>query len=210
MRYVRQSFHRGPAHTDLVSTKAYYLPLLPGYAPNVNVRSSAPSKSPGTRAMLSKMTEAEEYGYDGSYFTPAVANLESHEHDGYISTSPQAHYRTDRMESDTEAEGETAASEMEDSMRTPPPPKPNPQPKSYSKARATMTAPFDEQVAEVVVFDYGVVVFLGMEQAQERNILEDLLEAGLCIRPREEDDWEIEQCHYVVSMMYCIVSLGWH
>lgn len=47
----------------------YHLPLLPGYGPHANVRSSVPAKTPGGRTMLSRMSEAEEYGYEGTYFT---------------------------------------------------------------------------------------------------------------------------------------------
>ena len=54
-------------------------------------------------------------------------------------------------------------------------------------------------MAEVVFFSYGVAVFFGLEEAQERDILDDLESAGVWIRKREEDDWEIEECHFAVS-----------
>ena len=46
----------------------YHLPLLPGYSQEANVRSSLPPKTPGGKTMLGNMTDAEELGYEGTYF----------------------------------------------------------------------------------------------------------------------------------------------
>ena len=59
----------------------------------------------------------------------------------------------------------------------------------------------DDNVAEVIFFDYGVAVFFGLDEGQERCILEDLDHAGIVKRGFKEDDWEVEECHYAVSSL---------
>ena len=53
------------------------------------------------------------------------------------------------------------------------------------------------KVGEVVFFDYGVTVFFGLTEREERDILEDCESAGVWSRPLREDDWEVEECHHV-------------
>ncbi|TEB34374.1 DUF155-domain-containing protein [Coprinellus micaceus] len=53
-----------------------------------------------------------------------------------------------------------------------------------------------DNVGEVVFFDYGVVVFFGLAEPHERDILEDIEEAGIVRRLIPEDEWEIEECHF--------------
>jgi uncharacterized Rmd1/YagE family protein len=60
----------------------------------------------------------------------------------------------------------------------------------------------DEAVAEVVFFEYGVVVFFGLEEGHEIGILEDIGNAGILRRPIVEDDWEIEECHFTVGVFH--------
>ena len=65
----------------------YHLPLLPGYGPNANIRSSLPAKLPTGKSILAQLSEAEEDGYQGTYFnTPHKSDdiLEG----GYISGTP--------------------------------------------------------------------------------------------------------------------------
>jgi len=40
-------------------------------------------------------------------------------------------------------------------------------------------------------------VFFGFEEAQERDVLEDFDRAMICVRPRPEERWEVETCHYI-------------
>jgi len=54
----------------------------------------------------------------------------------------------------------------------------------------------EEDVAEVVFFEYGVVVFFGLEEQQEKSVLEDIENAGIMKQKIKEDDWEIEECHF--------------
>jgi len=39
-------------------------------------------------------------------------------------------------------------------------------------------------------------VFFGLEERHEKDILEDIANAGIVKRPIEEDDWEIDECHF--------------
>jgi uncharacterized Rmd1/YagE family protein len=174
----------------------YHLPLLPGYGPGSNIRSSAPPQTAKAAAMQSRMSEAEENGYQGTYFTadgePSVGL------DGFISTSP-ADSRNKTFES--EAEGEGAREE------------PQSTPVIAGEQRAEKphvvreflkppeVVPVDEDVGEVVFFDYGVVVFFGLEEGQERSILDDLASAEVFKRLIVEDDWEIEECHFEVHII---------
>ncbi len=52
------------------------------------------------------------------------------------------------------------------------------------------------RVADVVFFAYGVTVFFGLSEREEREILDDCASAGGWIGGLNEDDWEIESCHY--------------
>src|ERR1700731_28680 len=73
-------------------TKMYRLPLLPGYGPNTSVRSSALQKSKNRTSPVSQLTDAEETGYQGSYFIP---HAEETREDGYITTSSPVERRND-------------------------------------------------------------------------------------------------------------------
>lgn len=59
----------------------------------------------------------------------------------------------------------------------------------------------EDSIAEVIFFEYGVAVFFGLDEGQERSILEDLDNAGIVKRGLKEDDWEVEECHYAVSSL---------
>jgi uncharacterized Rmd1/YagE family protein len=56
----------------------------------------------------------------------------------------------------------------------------------------------DDNVGQVVFFEYGVVVFFGLTEKQEYTILEDVEGAGVFKQKLKEDDWEVEECHFVV------------
>lgn len=58
------------------------------------------------------------------------------------------------------------------------------------------------QIAEAVFFSYGVSIFFGFQEDEERAVMEDLDAAGGWIRGLEEDDWEVEEFHYAVSSIY--------
>lgn len=159
----------------------YHLPLLPGYGLHSNIRSSAPTaSSSGEGDVLHHLSEAEEIGYQGTYFTsasPQEAGL-----DGYM-TNPELSPLL------------TATREI------PPDPQRQPLPrrKAHKKKKPTVDPVNYDSVAEVVFFSYGVAVFFGWEEGQEQSILEDLDGAGIMKRKMIQENWEIEECHYVTD-----------
>ena len=64
------------------------------------------------------------------------------------------------------------------------------------------------EVAEVIYFAYGVVVFFGPTESQERSFIDDIESAGILVRKFEEDAWEIEEFHYVVSDLRLLHKLA--
>lgn len=57
------------------------------------------------------------------------------------------------------------------------------------------------QVAEAVFFSYGVSVFFGFQADEEREIMADCEAAGVWQQGLSEDDWEIEEFHYIVCVL---------
>jgi uncharacterized Rmd1/YagE family protein len=219
----------------------YHLPLLPGYGPNANVRSSAPSKMKTGRSFLAHLSEAEENGYQGTYFTtptPQADNL-----GGYISSSSPVEPRKSsarhhflppvdlpvphlppHAETDNETDLDVSGFATEPEIETPyseqlpgetpqqldidPGAETDPGPGIYNRWKppreevpSEASKRSDDDVAEVVFFEYGVVVFFGLAEDQERDILEDIDNAGIMKRKIEEEDWEIEECHFTVSQL---------
>lgn len=52
-------------------------------------------------------------------------------------------------------------------------------------------------IAEAVFFSYGVSVFFGFQAGEERTIMSDCEAAGTWQQPVDEDDWEVDEFHYV-------------
>lgn len=170
----------------------YQLPLLPGYVPGVNVRSSAAAHSPSGESFVADLTEAEENGYDGNYFTShGASSYDTNE--GYIPSSPE----TVRQVPPALGESQPALS----------PDVPS-EPQRYEQPpKRRKRSPSVYNRAEVVIFSYGVVVFFGLEQEHERAILEDLDNAGTLSRKLKESEWEIEECHFEVwPPLYCATN----
>ncbi|KAF9007662.1 DUF155-domain-containing protein, partial [Hymenopellis radicata] len=188
--YLKREHNVSPRVFDEALYAMYHLPLLPGYGPNSNIRSSAPSHADAGNAILSRLSEAEENGYQGTYFTGA--NEDTTHRDGYISSSPVT-TRTfsarntyePETPSEAEAEATTAVSDAEPEEITSP---------RITRRQTTASAP--EDVAEVVFFEYGVVVFFGLNESQEQGVLEDMENANILMRKISDDDWEVEECHY--------------
>lgn len=180
----------------------YHLPVLPGYGPAVKVRSSMPAPSHTRR--LSRMSQAEEDGYTGSYFIPGRSPEQGFSHDGYIARSLTNSPPIDRRTRDLEEnEVENESREREFLVDTP-------LVAAQSPALAPPTAPVSEprtpvaagdDAAEIVFFAYGVAVFFGFDEMQERDILEDVHSAGTVKGAQAENEWKIEECHYAVSRL---------
>ncbi|CAE6423574.1 unnamed protein product [Rhizoctonia solani] len=163
--FLKREHGVAPRVVDEAVYAVYHLPLLPGYGQHVNIRSSPVVKSPGGKSILSKMSEAEEYGYDGTYFAAGSPdNRFSLEGGGYISSSPPTSRKPQRKAPRIQYQVDSTSDEND--------------------------------IADVIFFDYGVVVFFGLEETQEQDILEDLHNAGIMQGRRSEGDWEMEECHY--------------
>ena len=177
----------------------YHLPLLPGYGPAAKVRSSVPAPSHTRR--LTRMSQAEEDGYTGSYFIPGRSPENGFwRDDGYISGHSPPTARREPEESEVEGEsrdrGRSVESAAQDLAFTPVSVSASAPPASESIT--PLLAPGDD-AAEIVFFTYGVAVFFGFDEIQERYILEDLHGAGALKVPRPEGEWEVEECHFAVS-----------
>ncbi|KAJ1310947.1 hypothetical protein OPQ81_009459 [Rhizoctonia solani] len=167
--FLKREHGVAPRVFDEAVYAVYHLPLLPGYGQHVNIRSSPAVKSPGGKSIQSKMSEAEEIGYDGTYFAAGSPGNEfSLEGGGYISSSPPTSRKPPRK-----------------APRIP-----------YRHDSDQWHTNDNNDIADVIFFDYGVVVFFGLEETQEQDILEDLYNAGILQGRRSEDDWEMEECHY--------------
>ncbi|KAJ7089680.1 hypothetical protein B0H15DRAFT_266547 [Mycena belliarum] len=201
--FLKREHNVSPRVFDEALYVMYHLPLLPGYGPNSNIRSSVPAKSTTGRSILARLSEAEEDGYQGTYF-PTAYSPEA-QRDGYIgSSSPEFTRKLSRPDSvpqtpASERMPQTPASEPGPSAalgdETPASEVP---PTAYSdEPPQRPTAPIpEEDVAEVVFFEYGVVVFFGLEEVQEKSVLEDIENAGIMKQKIPEEDWEIEECHF--------------
>ena len=183
----------------------YHLPLLPGYGPGAKVRSSVPAPSHTRR--LTRMSQAEEDGYTGSYFIPGRSPENGFwRDDGYIAGHSPPTVRREPEESEVDGESrdrglsvsveraETPAVVAQDLAFTQVPAA-APQ---ASEPRTPVLAP-GEDAAEIVFFTYGVAVFFGFDEMEERYILEDMHGAGAVKGGRQEPEWEVEECHFAVS-----------
>ncbi|KAF8637937.1 hypothetical protein AX17_002558 [Amanita inopinata Kibby_2008] len=212
--FLKREHNVTPRVFDEALYAAYYLPLLPGYGPNANVRSSAPAMPPDS--YISHFSEAEENGYQGTYFSSTSKRAGKASRDGYISSTSPVETRKvrfpspetsgilphsgDSSVSETETEMPTSATEQapllpsdaEGETRMGAEPEWRDEPDVSPHARKA-----EDDMAEAVFFDYGVAVFFGLEERQELDILEDLDNAGIMRRKFKEDDWEIEECHFV-------------
>lgn len=233
----------------------YHLPLLPGYGPNTSVRSSSAPKRKGD-SILAHLSEAEENGYQGTYFTseqllsppmlqdvftspirkPAlriaspphvVHNIPTNtaetdgETDPGVMTEPEPFLFTSNRDSDLSRLGDGQQdtrdnnSLLDAGMETDPgiygrnwkDKKESDAPEDTKKGKEKAK---EEAVAEVVFFDYGVVVFFGLEKRQEVDIIDDLRIAGIVKRMLAPEDWEIEEFNYTVlsPFEWCFVIDG--
>jgi len=147
------------------------------------------------------MSQAEEDGYTGSYFIPGRSPEDGFSsYDGYIArsltNSPTIERRV-REHEESEVEGEsrergflvdTPVLAQSPGLLGHPPPAPMVEPRT--------PAPTGDDAAEIVFFKYGVAVFFGFDEIQERNILEDVDGAGTLKGARAEGEWEVEECHF--------------
>jgi len=193
--FLKREHNVTPRVFDEAMYVMYHLPLLPGYGPNTNVRSSA---APITEAksLQTRFAEAEENGYQGSYFIPQPDPPQIT--DGYMTSGSHGDSRRPPPEPLVESEAEVEAEEVEEGEQ------PYIVDERHQETREREghvryqqpEGKEEDRIAEVVFFAYGVAVFFGLDEGQERAIIEDLSNAGILKRPMREDDWEIEECHF--------------
>ncbi|KAF8556067.1 DUF155-domain-containing protein [Imleria badia] len=190
--FLKREHNVHPRVFDEAMYVMYHLPLLPGYSQSTTVRSSAAF----TKAHLSRLSEAEENGYQGSYFATSRPRSREEssrrEDDGYVTEGREAGYVTEGSPIQRERDlPRTLRFPTEDQLRSPTlyqaSPQRDPEPES------------EEPIAEVVFFAYGVAVFYGFNESQERSIIDDLANAGIFRRMIKESDWEIEECHFAID-----------
>lgn len=160
----------------------YHLPLLPGYGPGINVRSSAaPSTIPTPTAEdIIAPAEGEETADEGVYFPSSAPTAQLEGFSPGTSPLNVKDYATD-VETP-----KLAATNLPVSSTAAP-----------QQRRAS--PPLDpDTFGEAIFFQYGVVVFFGLDVSQEHSILEDVEGAGIMVKPLPEDRWEVEECHYEV------------
>jgi uncharacterized Rmd1/YagE family protein len=144
--------------------------------------------------MLSRMSAAEETGYQGTYFTD-VPEAPLFDADGFIpsispaDSRPILRHQTETTAVETDVEGE--AVENGSKVETP-----HKSEDTIIKQSLSFQPDEDEDIGEAVFFEYGVVVFFGLDVGQERSILDDIQGAEILRRPMDEDNWEIEECHF--------------
>jgi uncharacterized Rmd1/YagE family protein len=173
------------------------------------------------------------------YFTPQAVRSFSSNRDGYISSSPveirQRQHRQNRAAAEPKMDAANSpiaspglstefssfSTERPASMPVEGSPAPNNHDPSMPESEAEVEderigrvatlkqAAQDDQVAEAVFFSYGVVVFFGLGEAQEKSIIEDIEKAGVPADPISERDWEVEECHFVVSPSLTVEGT-WH
>ncbi|CCA75160.1 related to RMD8-Cytosolic protein required for sporulation [Serendipita indica DSM 11827] len=189
----------------------YHLPLLPGYQPNVNIRSCITDKAAQAKLVLSLITEAEESGYNEAYFPSSVlANVSTGSgtttpvnRDGFIDTAipPAANLNTLLASKALHRDHGTFSTQRDPGIRS------SPALSSHAKrrfprahiAQRRLLGVEDHPVAEAIFFRYGVVVFFGFTQHNELDILDDLIKQGVMIGEKksgEKKQYEIESFHF--------------
>lgn len=174
----------------------YHLPLLPGYSLHTNLRSSAFATSSDETDPMYQLSEAEELGYQGTYFTSN--SVEERRLDGYMTTggSPE-HTPLISMSYEDQHQIQQHREDHDDSRTSTRTPQSPNKPRKKKRRASKSQPPVDySNVAEAVFFSYGVAVFFGFTENQEIGILEDFERAGVMKRKMTQDDWEIEECHF--------------
>jgi uncharacterized Rmd1/YagE family protein len=161
----------------------YSLPLLNG-TDGYRVRSRPILKTPGTgKTVLDLEIERSEWrdhheGYfeDDAYTSSSSPSNEHHLHSHSREASPENRFQEDPFRHDDD-----------------------------STSQMNRLAPEANNLAEMFVFSYGVVVFWNFSEHQEKDILADLTFAdaedciSLITRPLEQDDYETEEFHFDYS-----------
>ncbi|KZT04460.1 DUF155-domain-containing protein [Laetiporus sulphureus 93-53] len=189
--FLKREHNVQPRVFDEAIYVMYHLPLLPGYGPQANIRSSAPPSS-DAEDPSSGFSEAEEDGYQGTYFNNPESSTTPPSASYIISSSPIL-TNADISMPDAPLASPSVHPEIHSPQEDRAERKSR---KKRSKGIANDVDAREGEYAEAIFFAYGVAVFYGFSEEQERGILEDVEHAGIMRRKFVEDDWEIEECHY--------------
>ena len=177
----------------------YHLPLLPGYSLHTNLRSSAFVTSSDETDPMYQLSEAEELGYQGTYFTSG--SVEQRRLDGYMTGdgSPE-HTPLISVSYEDQHQIQQPREDHDDSRISQKTPQSSS--RTRKKKRRVSEPPVDySSMAEAVFFSYGVAVFFGFTESQEIGILEDIGKAGVMKRKLTEEDWEAEEFHFAYNSL---------
>jgi uncharacterized Rmd1/YagE family protein len=144
----------------------YHLPLLPGYSLHTNLRSSAFATSSDETDPMYQLSEAEELGYQGTYFTSN--SVEERRLDGYM-TGGGSPDHTPLISMSYEDRPRYSNLVKITTIPTPPKDLSTPQQTRKKKRKPSKAEPPVDysSVAEAVFFSYGVAVFFGFTENQE-------------------------------------------
>ncbi|KAG2139568.1 hypothetical protein BD769DRAFT_1663449 [Suillus cothurnatus] len=186
--FLKREHNVTPRVFDEAMYVMYHLPLLPGYGPNTSIRSSAaPVKE--AKSLQKRLAEAEKM---------AIREDVPRTSDGYMTSGSHAesHRPPPRPELESEAEEAEYAEEGEGERYDANERSQETKERAEGERHEQAEVEEEDRIAEVVFFAYGVAVFFGLEEGQERAIVEDISNASILKRPMKEDDWEIEECHF--------------
>jgi uncharacterized Rmd1/YagE family protein len=144
-----------------------------------------------------QLSEAEELGYQGTYFTSG--SVEQRRLDGYMTGggSPE-HTPLVSMSYEDQHQIHQLREDRDELHTSPKTPQSANKTRKKKRRASKVEPPVDySNVAEAVYFSYGVAVFFGFTENQEIGILEDIERAGIMKRKMTTEDWEIEECHFV-------------
>lgn len=183
----------------------------------------------GGGSILNAMDEAEETGYQGSYFPIEQIDSENNgNNNNNNNANPQSAETTPLLdESDATPLPDPSSPSQILSLPTSPdlPSSPPSFPFPPSSKSTSEEEQFDASVslrskepklAEAIFFDYGVSVFLGFTEGREKDILSDCESGGSWNgafgregESAEERGWEMEECHFVVcsSILFLVLRI---
>lgn len=156
-----------------------------------------------TSSDMSKSEESEEPREHHPHHDPGT-HL-SPDHPGYLEHTPSTaltpmdlppHHPHHHRQQQQQHQHHTSSSiQTPEAYPVPAPPSIGPLKPRRRKSHASLN-----NVAEAIFFSYGVSVFFGFNETEEKEIMEDAETAGAWIRGLNEDDWEVEEFHYVVCL----------
>jgi len=156
---------------------------------------------------LSRLSEADEHGYQGVYLTSQPLRSLASLSESSLTASPPVERRKRPPEVSLMSSPDIPYATPPDNRMIGSKTECDHTPFEHTPDN---TAPPVDDIAEAVFFAYGVVVFFGLDERQEKNILEDIEKAGTLNRTIEEEDWEVEEFHFAVRFRNLLSTSSKH